>query len=458
MADNNSIPRSSWRQTGPNTWTQPWGFQEVLYNAISVPPGSSGLFILGSAIIFTPPSSFDTPDHLSALFRHAWLQVLHRYPIVAAESHKDGKRYTPPSSPADLEGWLKTTFIVSPAKSWTEIWHSLVKTRKATLYHLPCSNQLFLQAEHSIVDGRGVMHLWDTFFHALIAPMPQSTITAPSPIPPTLPPRSDDLLPIPSPNNGTEQALQLLAPLSSITSPVSIPRDTPLPVPSPHNGVTVLKLSKPMTTAIKTACKSHNITVTSAWHAAVALATETIQSRHGIKGTHFATFGNFDLRRYFPPSKNHDYTVGNHHCVLPHVLNVSDGRTLVDMAKELIQFYGQDLDQPRIWSALGPMVEMLVPEFTKEPLEETTPAVSSLGVVDGFIKREYGGWTVDDAWFGNTVTGPWLECFSWAWRGRLCLNVCWNRGFYTEEEVRAFNSEVLEELVGGLGVGWEAKL
>ncbi|RYP31360.1 hypothetical protein DL766_004413 [Monosporascus sp. MC13-8B] len=46
-------------------------------------------------------------------------------------------------------------------------------------------------------------------------------------------------------------------------------------------------------------------------------------------------------------------------------------------------------------------------------MADTTPAVTSLGNADPYLRRRYGAaWEVEGMLFGDTVTGPWLEGFS----------------------------------------------
>ncbi|GAB1317931.1 hypothetical protein MFIFM68171_08141 [Madurella fahalii] len=491
MASTDNVkPHSSWVKTGPNTYTQPYGFQEVLYNAISVPPGSPGLFLIGSSVTFSyRPSATGSElssHELAALLRNAWLQLRQKYPTLAAENLPQGKVYTSPSSPAELEEWLATTFIVTPGKTWVELWKNMIKTRQMTLYFCPEVRQLFLQGEHHILDGRGMMNLWDRFFRALASPARiQDLMRADGSEVSRLPPRSDDLLDMQEkkPGRGQQRALELLAPMATMKAPITIPVSRPLPRWSPENLALELKADTRTAESIAAACKAQRLSVTAAWHAAVALATQAIQAKRNSSaaaaaaggkntgptaGTQYPCLGNFDLRRYFPapepsPTDSDDvdaYALGNHHCVLPYVL-APDGKTFAQMARELAAFYQQDIPKadPEAWSALAPMIRMMVPDFTRAQLEETTPALSSLGVVDKFIASSYadaagkgGGWRVEDVWFGDTVTGPWLEHFMWSWQGQLCLNTCYNPAYYTRAEVDEFNQLVLRKMLDGLGV------
>ncbi|RYP12420.1 hypothetical protein DL765_007350 [Monosporascus sp. GIB2] len=346
----------------------------------------------------------------------------------------------------------------------------MVKTKQMTLYFFPEELQLFLQGEHHILDGRGLMNFWDRFFMALASPTKEDIMRTDGSEVSRLPPRSDDLLKMAEkkPGSGEQHAQELLAPLATMEAPINVPVLHPLPPCSPRNAALELKLSSRITKSIVAACKAQHLSVTAAWHAAVVLATQSTQAKRNSAlgagaGSQFACFGNFDLRRYFPApvatSPPDPYALSNHHCVLPYVV-APDGKTFSQVSRELGSFYQQDLPKadPEVWSAMGPMVRALVPDFTRAQLEETTPALSSLGVVDNFIGSLYadaegkGCWRVEDVWFGDTVTGPWLECFMWAWQGRLSLNTCYNPAYYTHVEVDEFNQMVVEKMLDRLRV------
>ncbi|KAK3395036.1 hypothetical protein B0H63DRAFT_533512 [Podospora didyma] len=467
---------------GPNTYSQPYGFQEVLYNAISVPPGSPGLFLICSAVTFshTPssPSGRLSSYELAPLLRNAWLQLRQQYPTLAAENRAEGKVYTSPSSHAELERWLATTFIITPGKTYVDLWKTMVKTKHMTMYFCPDKGQLCLQGEHHTLDGRGILNFWDRFFKALASPAkPQELMRTDGSEVSRLPPRSDDLLDTAErkAGRGEEHALEILAPLVTMHAPISMPVARPLLRCSRQNMALELRVGARTTQRIMAACKAQRLSVTAAWHTAVVFATQAIQAkgnalelarrgRSGEAGTQFAAFGNFDLRRYFPAAPEDEslpddaYALGNHHGVLPYVVN-TEGKSFSQVAQELGGFYQRDLPKadPEVWSALGPMIQMMVPEFTKPQLEETTPALSSLGVVDKFIASSYadaegrGSWQVKDVWFGDTVTGPWLEHFMWAWQGQLSLNTCYNPAYYTRDEVDEFNQLVVGKMLDGLG-------
>ncbi|KAK0610814.1 hypothetical protein B0T14DRAFT_487280 [Immersiella caudata] len=470
--------KEAWEH-GRETYSQQYGFQEVLYNAISVAPGSPGLFLVGTAVTFSFTSSSGrerSAYDLVPLLRNAWLQVRQKYPTIAADNRPDCKVYTSPSSPAELEAWLDETFVVAPGKTWQDLYRDMVKTKYMTLHFCPEASQLFVQGEHHTLDGRGAVTLIERFFGALASPAdPYDLWRTDGTEVSRLPPRTEDLLPSSSssssPDRGAQHAVDLLTPLNTITSPIFLPVPSPLPPPTMKNFSSSLKSDPQITAAITAACKSHRLSVTAAWHAAVILATQSLQSQSspsGIQhpsGTEYPSFGNFDLRRYFPSSMSLSVadtnSVSNHHTILPVVTSTTSTngspKSFLDIAKELDAFYKSDLSKsPDLFKALPHMIRHLIPGLLKPEKGGSTPALSSLGVVDRMLNGKHEGkkgmWRVEDVWFGNTVSGPWLECFMWGWRGELVVSACWDGAFYEGSGVERFLGGVLGELKGGLGV------
>ncbi|KAI0506811.1 hypothetical protein F5B22DRAFT_650294 [Xylaria bambusicola] len=464
----NVKPYSSWVQEGEHRYTQLYGFQEVLYNAISAPPGSPALFLPFSHVTFKHVKGGDRlSDHSLALcIRIAWLQLRQNHPQLAAVNLREAKTYISPSSRTELEEWLDATFIVLPETTANEIWRNAVKPRQLTLYFLPQERQLCLLGEHHTIDGRGLMNFWDRLFRALGSPQPDEVLwkTDGSEVS-RLPPRSDDLLNLEekSPGCGVLRAREMLLPLKS-PSPIHLPiAEHQLARPfSRKNASVELRLSVAMTRAIVSTCKRQRLGVTAAWHAAIILATQTTQANYMAPGTQFSGFANIDLRRYFPPSSVDAYVFNNHSTILPFSVR-PNGKSFTYLAREINNFLSRDLSSadPEVWSALGPMIQSLVPGFTVPHLTDTTPAVSSLGIIDTYIassypngngRRDDGYWEIEHVWFGDTVCGPWLECFMWSWQDQISLNTVYNPAYHTHVEVDKFLQVVVEKFMDGLGI------
>ena len=524
----------SWKRSpdGALQWEQPYGFQEKLYAKIAVPAGERGLFLIATGVSFWykrvsggKEVEVEDEEEIARRVRRAWIRMRHRFPALAAVAGPRGKVYRGLGSAAELDAWADATFRVRRGASAPDLFRDLARTEQITLWYLPEARELFLQAEHHHLDGRGLMWFWDGLFNTLAADdddKDELTFERDfkgAPEAARLPPRSDDLLDLreATPGRGRAVALDMLAPLAmgdgerQVCMPVDLDSarvqarfraSTPAPPTqsSPSSGGSGVgarppgppgrnfsiesRLSDRDTREILDACRRRGYTITAAWHAAMAMATRETQRREAgpeAAGNKFVGFSNFDLRPYFPrPSKEegdkHDdgygdtdaYTVSNHHTVLPIALDVSTGRAFDDVARELAAFYRRGIagagSVPGVWAALPHMIDELLPDFTPlgADMTDTTPAVSSLGNIDAFIRKRYSSskptsssswWDIEDVWFGDAATGPWLECFMWAWRGRLVLCSCYSSAFYTARDVLAFHDEVTRVMMEGLGLG-----
>ncbi|RYP91231.1 hypothetical protein DL770_002623 [Monosporascus sp. CRB-9-2] len=172
-----------------------------------------------------------------------------------------------------------------------------------------------------------------------------------------------------------------------------------------------LKFSTRDTSAILQACKRKKFTLAAVWHAATSLATRDIQAQAEADGG--------------GDGRDDDaYTVSNHHTVLPVVVEPGEGRTFDELAGELTAFYRRGISQPPgAWGALRPMIEEITPLFASGDMTDTTPAVSSLGNIDPYIRRRY-----------------------------------YNSGFYTPHGVQAFHERVTQTMIEGLGLYEQARL
>ncbi|KAI9147478.1 hypothetical protein HJFPF1_12503 [Paramyrothecium foliicola] len=463
MADHQA-PYCSWKLVSDNTWEQTYGFQDAFYGRILGKAGEQALFLVATSVKFRNTGQ-RSDEELAKAFRDAWIQMRYEYPIIAAISHEKKRTYQSPQSIAEVDTWASETFKVDETKTLPEIWRGLLKTRQPTLYFLPKTSELFMQGEHSHFDGRGLLHFWDEFFKLLVNPKPiqlgQELVN--------LPGQADDYVNTRerAPDRGRQlaahlvESLEVPPPESSIAYPLKHLDDVAPQQPVLINSRATLKFLPEETLRINSACKSRNLSLTAVWHAAVVLATQDTQRDAGVlPGSTYVTFANFDIRRYFKgDAQKHSEgraPIGNFHAVVPFIAK-PNGQSFLDMARNLSSFYRLGLqEQPDIWSALRPMMQTMGDAFNSGPLTDTTPAISSLGVVDHYIKPKYEGsageFFIDDAWFGDTVTWPWIECFTWIWRGSLVLGSCFNGTFYSQEEVDLFHSKIAGHIFRGLGL------
>lgn len=462
----------SWKQVSDTRWVQKYDFQSAFYGRILGEVGTPALFMVNCQIKFT--FTTHTNDIVDQL-RNAWKHMRLAYPIIGTVSQREERVYEAITSSDDLEAWSQETFKVEPNLTGSELWRQLKKTRLPTLVYLSSSGELSLQAEHSHLDGRGLIQFWNEFASFLVNPKALALGQELANLPGT----SDDYLHVQedSPGQAEGLALELLQcldtspPHSAVTYPLKNPSTLSLENPGFINGRVRHRFSTIDSDKILAACKTHSVSLTAAYHAAVGFATRDIQRQRGLEpGTKFAAFSNLDLRRYFP-NEGGDATspakplLGNFHTILPCISHYGPSKSFIDVAKELSESYRQNLNEiPGLFSALRPMMRLVGDEFTQGPLRDTTPAISTGGNLDLVLKGPYKGpageFVIDDLLAGDVVTGPWMDCFISIWKGRVVLNSAFNGVFYEEEEAHGFLVRAGRYMLGGLGVakGLDAKI
>ena len=448
-------------------WVQKYGFQDEFYGRVLGQVGEPALFMVHCQLKFT----FITDgDEVVNQLRNAWKQMRLAFPIIGTVSQETERLYDAITSSDDLEKWAQETFKVVPDLTSSELWQQLVKTQLPTLYFLPKTNELSLQAEHSHLDGRGLVQFWHELISFLVNPKPFVLGQELANLPGT----SDDYLDVQEdrPGRGGQIAMELLQaldvspPETAVSYPLKNPSTLALEKPGFINGRARYILPAVDAAKILIACKGHSLSFAGVFHAAVGFATRDIQRQRGVEpGSKFAAFSNLDLRRYF----HHDggassaakTRLGNFHTILPCISHYGHNKSFVDVAKELSHSYRQSLDaEPGLFSALRPMMQLVGDGFTKGPMLDTTPAISTGGNIDLALKSTYHGsageFTIDDIWAGDIVTGPWMDCFICIWKGALILASNFNGVFYAEDEVHSFLERVGEHMIGGLGLEKDA--
>ncbi|KAH7303976.1 hypothetical protein B0I35DRAFT_517104 [Stachybotrys elegans] len=453
----------SWKPVSHNEWEQVYGFQDAFYGSILAEPGEPGLFLIATSMKFEF-LRHESQDLVTQL-RTAWMRMRLAYPIIASISQSKKRVYHPVQDMADLEVWANETFKVETERTTSDLWRHLVKTRQPMMRFLPKTNELFLQAEHSHFDGRGMLHFWDEFIPLLVNSTPLVLGQELGNLPGT----SDDYLDTreKSPGRAAQLGMELVQSfeVQPPDTPVCYPLknlDSLSQKPYPYVGArTKLEISPEGTSRILAGCKDRNVSLVAVWHAAMVLAAQDVQRDAGeAVGSIYVTGANLDLRKYFGNNQAEKAAkkapIGNFHTILPCTVKPGS-KSFLELAQELNSFYRMNLhEQPDIFSALRPMMQGFADAYAQGPPMDTTPCISTGGVVDYYLKKQYtgpaGALYIDDLWFGDTTTGPWLECFTWMWRGSLILSSCYNGTFYSDDEVHGFLERVTEHIKNGLGL------
>lgn len=268
-----------------------------------------------------------------------------------------------------------------------------------------------------------------------------------------------------------------------------------------------LYLSAKETYSIIAKCKECGATPTHAVHAAIALTVRDLQTRTSTKRkAKYISYALINLRQSLkeswsyldknpPPPRN--YVVALYHGIsASHLvvdLTVPSCSTPLPTPQESRDEFLQALSQVKIFyhnakvdddylHAVPSLFRELTPPYSESLCEVPAPnpspsvSLSSLGVVDKIIRRNYKGRSVpaffedgncntvgevrdgfrdifvDDAWVMGSEYGTGLGLFLKTFQGRMEVSAAYNEAFHDEEEVRGFLKDVKKWVFKGLGV------
>jgi hypothetical protein len=414
-----------------------------------------------------------------------------RVPAIASVSSSDSKICQLTEDEAALAAWEQETFIVhKPGTTADDVFSTMKLLPTIALHFLPAASaqsearhQLCLQAEHHLIDGRGVFLLFDRFWSILTDNDDLALIAANSVS--NLPLEMEDLLglPVPSTVENGYIAESWMAEMGKISAPLGVPiaaaRRAATPTTS-RRGTTTLSLQT--TSQVLSACRQHGFTVTAAWLAAVATALAEIQPQPVQIGAGLATFSTVDMRKYFPEEfVGRASPVACYHTAVPTVLPLfssSHGTarrlSFIEVAKNAHTLYhgSGDSDEGIITSqrqtAWAPYTDLMAQaiEAAGNVLNPThgAPLISSYGIVDKFIHRLYpvpeGEAVIKsnpmveilDVWLSDTMASPTSFWSMHTWDGRINMSLAYNLAFYDPKDIQALLEAVGRNLRNGLGI------
>ena len=395
--------------------------------------------------------------------RQAWKTIRYDHPQLACIAYGDTKIYKVPDDAA-LDAWLDETFIVHPDSMTKEqLFATLHPSALATLHLLPNTSEIMIHTSHWRIDFIGGLSLLQNFFIAMAEPRQVHFGDEGR----NLSPCRDEAAGYNSFYNSGSQALieerktaasdlvmQLLNNLPSIGLPVQNPNATP---GSTKRSKSVLEPET--TSAIISACKNRDLTVTTALHAALIVALQQITPTPPSSSTKYTSWGIFNVRPLlkapFNDSTIHPATVNI--IGLPLSLHPS---TYTDLALQLKHFYKQRLPpsaDSRIEGEIIVPYSNTIADIAGQPLPENLPApsepvLSSVGVIDDYLKPRYGDIVVKDFWLGLEMVTQQLAIHVWTWQGRMTLSAVYNEAFYEEAFVKGFLEQVMGILLAELAV------
>lgn len=509
-----SVDNFAWTEVNPGRWERDIDEIENFYLALDRQYAETGRHYF--AIMGHVSIAMEVPSHqqleeceqkLETALRAAWVRIRFDHPTIASWIEYTGRQPRKVyecgrplhNGKQGLESWLDSTFRpLSTDKTGIEWCNDDPPVPKLpTLFVLTTSQSLVdgterqivhrdlvLRAPHDIVDGIGTLLLFNNFFkHVTKAYSSNDNIPPPA--------WGEEYLNL-SPSFRIAASLpnaispQQLARIEDITASnaalrrdlpiLSIPFDTSTPIPGKHQR-TSLTFPAQQAALILAACRNRSLTVTQAYHTAIAMAVRDSQKPSQNPAP--------TLKRYI----NYSLINERRHCDLPystpsHAAAVYHSTSGAHLALDLevpgaASSPRTPKDDKADFARLAPIVRdyytsirndashpPLVPHYftlatPKDPrIKDSSPSnppplpppsetpsvsISSFGRVDDVIAATYGGFLeVGDPWVTGEELGSGLGVFLGTFGGELGLSAAFNEAFHTERGVKIFLERVQE--------------
>ncbi|KAL4959817.1 uncharacterized protein BDV14DRAFT_158815 [Aspergillus stella-maris] len=445
-----------WSQVAVHRWERPLEGAEGIMAIMSIPSSSTCDDLQHYTAFSRIKLEWSTlPTDLESRIRQAWLQLRHEQPEIATTVNGFTKVYEVPVG-SMLQLWLDSTFVVSSAASADDVYRTVESVKQVTLYYIPRSSELLLRAPVYVMDGIGMLMLWDRLLKLLVKPTGRKIEfgSEPKRLAPTLASVLGRLFrPTEDQEDNTmtaiEEYFQKLAPPSDPT--------TSNPIQHQMSGKrcnSTLVLSAQSTSALVNACRSIGITVTSAMHAALievwSRASPAPQNQPP-SSQEYVTWLTFDLRKYLPkPFNTTDYAAS--YCLGHMPWNIALPAPFIDIAQDLNESYRNTFRDDSQFIRLVPHFDQIAFNARRTALAQgfaipRTTAINSIGVVDRYIQHTYGDIvTVQDVALNCDVDiGPSFFTI-WTFRDQLRIADYFDDGIETRSNVDSFLDAVLDVL------------
>lgn len=457
----------SWQKVSPKRYERAFDSLEQFYRAIADAgkPLNKEHYLISSVIkLESLPSAADV--------QQAWKALRKQYPQIAAVADDSGTRfvYTVPS-PAELETWAQETFIVeSTGNSADKLYTTLEPSPLFKLYYLRETRELFFRMPHWRIDGIGLMDL-QTALLRILADGPPVDVQLDGSEAVHLAPALDEVASVPhdvTPSISEAAESEIGVFLDGLPGSISI---TTLPNALPTEPRRIqLDLPADITQRVISACKARGITVTTAAHAALVVATLPHAQHNfdvatrGQSGGKYTGFNAIDLRKYLPaPYNGADAAVSIYHTGVPFSVDLSECRDFDSIAAYFRTEYRRKLNQnePRnMFNFLAEYVRKvlgLLGSTPPDPLRAPAhPELSTLGIINDHLQAQYKGnamsIVVQDWWVAIEVINRLLLTNVWTWNSKLSLSINWNNAFYEDSFVSQFLGEWKTALLKELNV------
>jgi hypothetical protein len=508
-----SIGRFAWMEVKVGRWERDIDEIENFYLALDQQYAATGrhMFAITGHVSVTmgvPPdeSLDDCERRFEQALQDAWARLRFDHPTIASWVEYDGKQprkiYETIALQHDgkkaLEAWLEETFCPITTEQTDLDWCNsdppvprlptmfVLKTPEApedATSRQIIRRDLVLRAPHNIIDGIGTLLLLDNFLkhasmayssnkplaiawgeeHNNLSPSFRVAAALPDAITPQQLERIENTI---LANAGMRRHISLL----------SMPFKGGSEEPGKHQRLSIT-IPASQTAAILSACRARSLSVTHAYHTAIAMAVCDVQPPQPTRSRkRYISYCLINERAHCePPYNTAAHASAVYHSVpgLQLALDLevpaigdppctpaddkADFEHLAPIVRDYYTSVRNDMSHPPLvphYFTMATPKDPRIRDSTAEnpaplPPKNQTPSVSisSMGRVDDLIAAQRGDLEVYDPWVTGEELGTGLGAFLGTFRGELHLSAAYNEAFHGKSDVKAFLDRV-QEIVG----------
>ncbi|KAL3481015.1 hypothetical protein BJX99DRAFT_243923 [Aspergillus californicus] len=354
--------------------------------------------------------ALDIP-HVELALKHAWKRLRYDQPGIAT-TIVDGKKVYETAGEAELQEWLDSTFI-------------------ATLYYLPSSSELALRVHHYVIEGIGTILFWQCLLQN-IASSECDTDVRFGDEHARLPTSLEEILGYTAPATPyqVQQATGILMHYAANLPSIGLASKVGN-APAANCQHMEYCLSRETTAAITRACKTHQLSVTSAVHAA-CINTNIKHADPASNTARYTTANEYNLRPYLPaPYNTPDRALSVYYATMPFSIGLP--ASFSNIATKLNEEYWSRLrDHPDVVQLAGHYTRILA------DMAAATPGFQNGPIARDPI-REYGStMRVEDFILGLDVVLGMSALLIYTFRG-----IAFGVRTYMEDINRVLSEELL---------------
>lgn len=453
------IAKMGWKESEVGTWLDDLdGAERVFYNmskAFSAVGKEHGSVY---SVCKIRASASTSAGPLETLIRDAWKALRFDFPALSVVVEGSKKKYLAATAER-REDWIEETFSVVTALSANEIVPTLHLKRLPCLIFLPRSSDIIFHCSHWRIDALGACMVLDRLLDLVSEGLSDCYCSPDWDLEYlNLSPSLEDAFGSPQTCSPAMEAMaETIRKRNFETSypSVGLPFTGDMTTAPTVSRTQRMELTRDATKALIAACKARGSSVTAAIHAACAEMVFQ-QSKHNEHD--YSTVVSAKVRDHlWKPQQNNKaaYACGTYVTGITHVVRRVDD--FATRSSQLTKAYRGDWQASEYMSALRPIYKVhgdallaIARSGTRPPASNVT--VSSLGVVDKYLRTDHGSVLVEGFHLGSAIMTRQPTLYIWTFQGQLTMSVDYNEAYYSAKAIGALLSGTKACLEKGLGL------